>query len=198
MPSNQHGSNSPAADGQEPPAQTEHLNIKVTDNNNELIFKIKKSTKLEKLMDSFCERHGKTLDSVRFLFEGKRVQGSETPDSLEMEDGDTIEVYQEQLGGNGLCTRRAKSENAAGDDTVSSTPIATPTDGNPPARKQKFTHESDVTEKKDEVSNEGEAVGRNGGIRDGLAGEAEVEGQHGEEGKEESAGKPMVVTSGTS
>lgn len=60
----------------------EHLNIKVTDNNNEVFFKIKRSTKLEKLMSAFCERQGKTLNSVRFLFEGQRVQPTDTPDTV--------------------------------------------------------------------------------------------------------------------
>ena len=65
-----------------PAAATEHLNIKVTDNNNEVFFKIKRSTKLEKLMTAFCERQGKTLASVRFLFEGQRVQPTDTPDTV--------------------------------------------------------------------------------------------------------------------
>ncbi|KAK4044576.1 ubiquitin-related domain-containing protein [Parachaetomium inaequale] len=81
------------------PAASEHLNIKVTDNNNEVFFKIKRSTKLEKLMTAFCERQGKTPASVRFLFEGQRVQPTDTPDTLEMQDGDTLEVHQEQVGG---------------------------------------------------------------------------------------------------
>lgn len=87
--------------GAEPPAPptSEHLNIKVTDNNNEVFFKIKRSTKLEKLMTAFCERQGKSLSSVRFLFEGQRVQPQDTPDTLEMQDGDTLEVHQEQVGG---------------------------------------------------------------------------------------------------
>lgn len=117
---------------QDQPAPTEHLNIKVTDNNNEIFFKIKRSTKLEKLMNAFCERQGKAPSSVRFLFEGSRVQPSDTPDTvrypcpfsfpseapslllslsqwltqvflslsqLEMADGDTLEVHQEQVGG---------------------------------------------------------------------------------------------------
>ena len=71
---------SPAADA--PPANSEHLNIKVTDNNNEVFFKIKRSTKLEKLMTAFCERQGKNPNSVRFLFEGSRVQPADTPDQV--------------------------------------------------------------------------------------------------------------------
>ncbi|KAI0100669.1 ubiquitin family protein [Nemania sp. FL0031] len=99
--SGENESGSPGAERNEAPAGGEHLNIKVTDNNNEVFFKIKRSTKLEKLMTAFCERQGKNVDSVRFLFEGQRVQKTDTPDSLEMTDGDTLEVHQEQVGGTG-------------------------------------------------------------------------------------------------
>lgn len=71
--------NGAAADA--PPA-VEHLNIKVTDNNNEVFFKIKRSTKLEKLMNAFCERQGKDVRTVRFLFDGQRVTGQDTPDTV--------------------------------------------------------------------------------------------------------------------
>lgn len=107
-------------------APVEHLNIKVTDNNNEVFFKIKRSTQLKKLMDAFCDRQGKQMSTVRFLFDGTRVRPEDTPDTvcgcrisplftfssieplstnhssslqLEMADGDTLEVHQEQIGG---------------------------------------------------------------------------------------------------
>lgn len=69
------------AAGDAPPA-VEHLNIKVTDNNNEVFFKIKRSTKLEKLMNAFCERQGKDVRTVRFLFDGQRVTGQDTPETV--------------------------------------------------------------------------------------------------------------------
>ncbi|KAI9888525.1 MAG: hypothetical protein M1814_006859 [Vezdaea aestivalis] len=78
---------------------SEHLNIKVTDNNNEVFFKIKRQTPLKKLMDAFCERQGKAPTSVRFLFDGTRVMQSDSPESLDMQDGDCLEVHQEQIGG---------------------------------------------------------------------------------------------------
>ena len=62
--------------------QSEHLNIKVTDNNNEVFFKIKRTTQLKKLMDAFCDRQGKSPQSVRFLFDGQRVQPTDNPDSV--------------------------------------------------------------------------------------------------------------------
>lgn len=74
---------SPGTGGnQEEPPKTEHLNIKVTDSNNEVFFKIKRTTALSKLMNAFCDRQGKNLSSVRFLFDGARVQPSDSPDSV--------------------------------------------------------------------------------------------------------------------
>ena len=64
--------------------QSEHLNIKVTDNNNEVFFKIKRTTALGKLMNAFCDRQGKKMESVRFLFEGARVQTEDTPDTVSL------------------------------------------------------------------------------------------------------------------
>lgn len=75
----------PPNDGSAPPpypAAVEHLNIKVTDNNNEVFFKIKRTTQLKKLMDAFCERQGKQLSTVRFLFDGTRVRPEDTPDTV--------------------------------------------------------------------------------------------------------------------
>ena len=71
--------------GDAPPGGgTEHLNIKVTDNNNEVFFKIKRTTKLEKLMSAFCDRQGKSMTAVRFLFDGTRVQPTDTPDNVRL------------------------------------------------------------------------------------------------------------------
>ncbi|KAI9879402.1 MAG: hypothetical protein M1830_008621 [Pleopsidium flavum] len=90
---------SPGGGKPEEAPPSEHLNIKVTDNNNEVFFKIKRTTALKKLMDAFCDRQGKQPSSVRFLFDGTRVNPTDSPDSLDMQDGDTLEVHQEQIGG---------------------------------------------------------------------------------------------------
>ncbi|CAF5053907.1 unnamed protein product, partial [Rotaria magnacalcarata] len=52
-----------------------------------------------KLKKSYAERQGVGVATLRFLFDGKRINDDETPKQLEMEDNDTIEVYQEQVGG---------------------------------------------------------------------------------------------------
>lgn len=73
---------SPGISKPENPPESEHLNIKVTDNNNEVFFKIKRTTALKKLMDAFCDRQGKQPTSVRFLFDGARVNPTDSPESV--------------------------------------------------------------------------------------------------------------------
>lgn len=98
------GDGTPTGEGESRPkdqAPTQ-LNVKVVDQDgNDLFFKIKKHTTLKKVMDAYCERQGKNRSLVRFLFEGHRIQDNDTPDTLEMEDGDMIQVVLEQLGGDG-------------------------------------------------------------------------------------------------
>ncbi|PBP24429.1 ubiquitin-like modifier, partial [Diplocarpon rosae] len=77
-----------------------HINIKVKDQaGQEVLFKIKKSTLLKKVMSAFCERQEVDPKAVRFLYDGTRLQENDTPEGLEMEDQDCIEVFAEQLGG---------------------------------------------------------------------------------------------------
>jgi small ubiquitin-related modifier len=60
----------------------DHLNIKVTDNYNEVFFKIKRNTNMSKLMHAFCEKQGKSVNSCRFLFDGTRVHPEDTPEKV--------------------------------------------------------------------------------------------------------------------
>ncbi len=79
---------------------TDRLTIRVRDNGqNELHFAVKKSTRLVKLIDAWCERHGISRVGKRFLVEGSVIHDEDTPESLEMEDGDIVEVFEEQVGG---------------------------------------------------------------------------------------------------
>lgn len=42
---------------------------------------------------------GLAIAAVRFRFDGQPINELDTPTTLEMEEGDTIEVYQQQTGG---------------------------------------------------------------------------------------------------
>ncbi|XP_036593461.1 small ubiquitin-related modifier 2-like [Trichosurus vulpecula] len=59
----------------------DHINLKVAGQDGSVVqFKIKRHTPLSKLMKSYCELQ-------------------DTPAQLDMEDEDTIDVFQQQTGG---------------------------------------------------------------------------------------------------
>ncbi|KAM6499546.1 Ubiquitin-related domain containing protein [Amanita muscaria] len=75
------------------------INIKVVSSTgDEVYFKIKRSTKLSKLQGAYANKVGKDVSSIRFLYDGERIQDDETPTTLGMEDGvtDTIDVMVER------------------------------------------------------------------------------------------------------
>lgn len=80
--------------------QQNALNLRViSQHGNETFFKLKRTTALGKLMSAYCERSGIDEKSVRFLYDGKRLLGTETPADLEMEDNDIVDVMLQQTGG---------------------------------------------------------------------------------------------------
>lgn len=64
-----------------------------------MFFKIKTTTQLKKLMDAYAEKQGKSVSSLRFLFDGDRINATDTPEKLGMENEDVIDVRSFQVGG---------------------------------------------------------------------------------------------------
>ncbi|ESQ42937.1 hypothetical protein EUTSA_v10015081mg [Eutrema salsugineum] len=83
-----------------------HIHLKVNfQDGYEVFFRMKRRTQLKKLMDAVCERVCVDFNSMAFLFHGRRLLGGQTPDELDMEDGDEIDARLDQSGGgitNGL------------------------------------------------------------------------------------------------
>ncbi|CAG2102681.1 unnamed protein product [Medioppia subpectinata] len=81
-------------------ANSEYIKLKVVgQDSNEIHFRVKMTTQFGKLKKSYSERVGVQVGSLRFLFDGRRINDTDTPKLLEMENDDVIEVYQEQSGG---------------------------------------------------------------------------------------------------
>ncbi len=75
------------------------LRVKAQDS-EEVHFKIKSNTPLNKLMEKYSQRMGfKSLNDLSFLYDGMRVNSGSTPVSLGMHNGDEIEAVVVQLGG---------------------------------------------------------------------------------------------------
>eukprot|EP01057_Protomagalhaensia_wolfi_P006240 Protomagalhaensia_wolfi_Nauph_80__6239@NODE_943_length_1861_cov_520_688255_g712_i0_p3_GENE_NODE_943_length_1861_cov_520_688255_g712_i0NODE_943_length_1861_cov_520_688255_g712_i0_p3_ORF_typecomplete_len115_score26_24Rad60SLD/PF11976_8/1_9e27ubiquitin/PF00240_23/0_0061Blt1/PF12754_7/0_047FERM_N/PF09379_10/0_22_NODE_943_length_1861_cov_520_688255_g712_i095439 len=80
--------------------ENQHIQLKVRSvDDNVVYFRIKKKTKMEKLMSTYCARLGQSIDAVRFLYDGERIRGEHTPEELGMEDNDLIDAMVQQVGG---------------------------------------------------------------------------------------------------
>ena len=54
---------------------------------------------MKKVFGAYAQRKGVDEKTLRFMLDGDRVGDNDTPDSLELEDNDQIDVMQEQTGG---------------------------------------------------------------------------------------------------
>ncbi len=70
-----------------------------TQDGSEMYFKIKQSTKMQKVFDTYAGRKGFSASTLRFLYDGHRINSNDTPKMLEMEDQDQIDCKIEMSGG---------------------------------------------------------------------------------------------------
>mmetsp|Transcript_38289 Transcript_38289/g.79621 ORF Transcript_38289/g.79621 Transcript_38289/m.79621 type:complete len:94 (+) Transcript_38289:123-404(+) len=83
-----------AAEGNEP------ITLRVRDQTGEeTFFKIKKTTKMSKVFDTYASRKGVQASSLRFMLDGERIEPGQTPKTLELDDQDQIDCMLEQTGG---------------------------------------------------------------------------------------------------
>nr|XP_020857774.1 small ubiquitin-related modifier 2-A-like [Phascolarctos cinereus] len=78
----------------------DHIDLKVAGQDGSVVqAKIKRQTSLSKLMKAYCERQGVSITQIRFRFDGQQINETDTLAQLEIEDEDTIDVFQQQTGG---------------------------------------------------------------------------------------------------
>jgi small ubiquitin-related modifier len=76
------------------------LQIRVVSQDGSMIFfKCKQTTSFAKMFKAYGDRMGHSEDRIRFLFDGVRLKPEQTPAEFEMEDGDSIDVMMECVGG---------------------------------------------------------------------------------------------------
>lgn len=74
------------------------LNVMGTDNATNQLG-LKKSTPLQKLKSLYSTIVGVPKNVLRFRYDGQALNDYDTPTSMQMLDGDTIETYLTQIGG---------------------------------------------------------------------------------------------------
>ncbi|KAH8583417.1 ubiquitin family [Cryptosporidium sp. chipmunk genotype I] len=79
---------------------SQYVTVKVRSPDGEqVLYRIKKKTRLQKLMNSFCQRTGQNEQSIRFLFEGERLRPEMTAEDAGLQEGDLIDAMISQVGG---------------------------------------------------------------------------------------------------
>lgn len=76
------------------------ISIKVrSQHGEEVFFKIKPHTVMEKVIKAFAERIGTDQSSIRLTFDGQRILPTQTAAELELQDNDVIDVMEFMVGG---------------------------------------------------------------------------------------------------
>ena len=78
----------------------ETLQIRVKDQSGEeVFFKVKPQTQMGKIFEAYAKRRGIDRTVLRFMLDGHRVLDTDTPEILELENGDQVDCLLEQIGG---------------------------------------------------------------------------------------------------
>ncbi|XP_022167340.1 small ubiquitin-related modifier-like [Myzus persicae] len=81
---------------------SEFIRIRVitSDSSNEVHFRLKPDVAFARMKTTYCKKLGHSnKDELRFVYDGIRIADNDTPKSLDMMDGDVVEIYQERTGG---------------------------------------------------------------------------------------------------
>ncbi|KAK1430940.1 hypothetical protein QVD17_14075 [Tagetes erecta] len=74
--------------------QEAHITFKLKRQDGfEVLFRVKRNTPLKKHLNAYCFRHFIMPKCVTFLFLGRLFQPEQTPNELEMKEGDVIDAY---------------------------------------------------------------------------------------------------------
>jgi hypothetical protein len=75
------------------------LSVKSQGTMSDVVFRIKRDRPFAKLFSHYYKQSGLQPGSVRFIFDGTRIDESQTPQDLDMEDHSIIDAAVQQIGG---------------------------------------------------------------------------------------------------
>ncbi len=89
----------PVDEGNDEKESAEEITFRLKDQNGEeTMFKVKRAIKMQKVMNAYAGRKGVDVRDLRFLLDGKSVLGADTPETLDLEDNDQIDVFLQLRG----------------------------------------------------------------------------------------------------
>eukprot|EP00762_Andalucia_godoyi_P000247 ANDGO_02411.mRNA.1 Ubiquitin-like protein SMT3 len=80
-----------------PESTGEKIRITLRSNDQNVEFVVKPTTPFEKVFEKFGERTN--MSNFRVVFDGERVLGNQCPADIGIAEGDVLDVFVEQTGG---------------------------------------------------------------------------------------------------
>lgn len=85
---------------EQPKENDDRISLRIVgQDGGEVYFKVRRNTPFIKISKAYCERKGVSPQSIRFLFDGQRVNDDDTAEKLDMVDDDVIDALLQQVGG---------------------------------------------------------------------------------------------------
>ncbi|EIW74237.1 ubiquitin-like protein [Coniophora puteana RWD-64-598 SS2] len=78
------------------------IGVTVSCGQESVTIQMKANTPFKKVFEAAEKRFNKQPGTLRFIHDGNRLQPSDTPAGVGMEDEDVIEAHLEQLGGSAI------------------------------------------------------------------------------------------------
>ncbi|XP_010446134.1 PREDICTED: putative small ubiquitin-related modifier 7 [Camelina sativa] len=89
-----------SASDKKPLVPSSHISIKIKSQDDICVyFRIKRDVELRTMMHAYSAKVGQQMSCFRFHFDGIRIKPNQTPNELELEDGDEIDALVEQTAG---------------------------------------------------------------------------------------------------
>ncbi|KAJ3367070.1 Small ubiquitin- modifier 1 [Allomyces javanicus] len=81
----------------------QQVTLKLQDSNgNEIEFKVKSTTKFQKIAKAYADKKNIDVSTLRFNIDGEPVVFEKTVGELDLVDGDVVDVEMKQVGGQAL------------------------------------------------------------------------------------------------
>ncbi|KAF9267150.1 hypothetical protein L218DRAFT_1074455 [Marasmius fiardii PR-910] len=89
------------------PEEKPKLNLHINHEGQTIQVKVKATMAFKKVFEAAEKKFGKDPGTLKFTYEGSRVNPDDTPASRGMEEGDQLDAFLQQLGGAGVCSNQS-------------------------------------------------------------------------------------------
>ena len=69
------------------------LRLRASNTGEEILFKFRRGTKMQKIFNAYASKRGIPEHSLRFVIEGERISPHSTAEMLDLDDNDVVDVF---------------------------------------------------------------------------------------------------------